>query len=400
MRILYLVDSYYPDIRSPSRLSHDLTVELAAQGHEVTLLTPAPHIDAAVAEERAEGVRVVRVRTGAIKGASRLARGINETRLSATTWRQAKHLLSEQRHDLIVSYSPTIFFGALVARLKRLWRCPSYLILRDLFPQWTAHTGILSERSLIYRYFARKAEQHYAAADVIGVQSLGDLGFFRGRPHRVEVLYNWFRPEPAASYSGQNIGHWRDRLGLRHRFIFFYGGNIGVAQNLDLLLRLAEDLRDRPRAFVLMVGDGSESDRLGAEIRRRGLDNVALRPSVTEREYFALLREIDVGVLSLDPRLRNSNLPAKMLGYMASGKPILAALNAGHELFDLLGRTGAGLCALGTDHPTLLAHARRLLDDGESAGRMGRAARALLSDRFSADAAARQIVRHWSPAAA
>jgi glycosyltransferase involved in cell wall biosynthesis len=392
MKILYLVDSYYPEIRSATRLARDLTAEFARQGHEVTLLTPSPEARARYVEVDETGVRVVRVRSGRLKGVNRLLRAMGEIRLSNALWNNAYDFLTANRHDLIVSYSPSIFFGRLVARLKALWGARSYLILRDIFPLWTAETGVLSRRNPVYRYFEHMAEVQYAAADVIGVQSVGDLRHFSGTSRRVEVLYNWFSSEPLQPDGVDR----RAAYGVRDRFVFFYGGNIGVAQNLDLVIRLAGDLADDPRAYVLLVGEGSETDRLRAAISGRRLANIAIAPPIPEGEYFRLLSEMDVGLLCLDPRLTNNNFPAKLLGYMALGKPVLAALNPGHELFSLIHDADAGLCARADDYAKFLAHARRLLADPLTARSMGASARSLLESRFSAPAAARQVTSHFA----
>jgi O26-antigen biosynthesis N-acetyl-L-fucosamine transferase len=391
MKILYLVDSYYPEIRSATRLARDLTREWVAQGNTVTLLTPTPDLKPPMSEEMDGVVRVVRVRSARTKGVNRLTRALAEIRLPAIIWRNAGEYLAAHRHDLIVSYSPTIFFGPLVRRLKRLWGVPSYLILRDIFPLWAADAGVISRRNPIYHYFEHMARVQYATADTIGVQSSGDLRYFADTSYPREVLYNWFSPEPPMPDGVDR----RATYGVGNRFVFFYGGNIGVAQNLDLVLRLAADLADDPRAYFLLVGEGSETARLGALIRQRGLGNISIRPPVPELEYFRLLAEMDVGLLSLDPRLTNNNFPAKLLGYLSLGKPVLAALNAGHELFELLGSAGAGLCAAAEDYPRLLAHARTLLADPVAARRMGENGRRLAAERFSAPAAARQITSHF-----
>jgi len=394
MKILYLVDSYYPEIRSATRLARDLTREWVAQGHAVTLLTPSPDLKNPVSEAVDDGVHVLRVRSARSKGVNRLSRALAEIRLPSIVWHNAGRYLAEHRHDLIVSYSPTIFFGPLVRRLKRLWQAPSYLILRDIFPLWAADAGVISRRNPVYRYFDHMAHVQYAAADIIGVQSSGDLRHFVDTPYRPEVLYNWFAPEPPASDGVDR----RAIYGLVNRFVFFYGGNIGVAQNLDIVLRLAADLADDPRAYFLLVGEGSEADRLAGLIEQRRLTNISIRPPIPETEYFRLLAEMDVGLLSLDPRLTNNNFPAKLLGYLSLGKPVLAALNAGHELFGLLADAEAGLCAAADDYPRLLAHARALLADPTAARRMGEQGRRLGAERFSAPAAARQITRHFAPA--
>ena len=394
MRILLLVVYYLPSPIASARLIDDLAREFHGMGHEVLVAAPDDSIlrDCEISEE--SGIRVLRVRAGEIKSASRWLRAWREARLSSVMYRKGKSFFLEHPCDLIVYYSPTIFFGELVSRLKRLYHCPSYLVLRDIFPQWAADAGVLRLGSLAYRFLKFKEKQNYDAATVIGVQSPANLKYFseRGldRRYRLEVLYNW-AAEAGARPSG---GAWRARLGLTDKVVFFYGGNIGVAQDMDNILRLAERLRDEPRAHFLLVGDGTEVPRLRALVAKQHLDNVTLHPPVSQEEYLDMLGELDVGLISLDKGLKTQNFPGKMLSYMNLAKPILASLNPGNDLGDLLERNEAGLVSTNGDDDCLEAQARQLLADRDLRERLGRRARVLLEDRFSVKSAANQILSH------
>src|SRR5579863_6541326 len=133
MRILIIVDCYFPSTKSSAKLVHDLGVEFHSRGHEVMVLAPSETVRNKVEVRSEDGLRVVRVRTGKIKGANLVARAWQEVRLSRSLWKGAHDLLTSNPCDLIVYYSPSIFFGALVARLKKMWHCPAYLVLRDIF---------------------------------------------------------------------------------------------------------------------------------------------------------------------------------------------------------------------------------------------------------------------------
>jgi glycosyltransferase involved in cell wall biosynthesis len=394
VRILLLVDAYLPHPKSQAKLIHDLGVALVRLGHEVTVLAPsnAARPPFEIAEE--DGLRVVRASGPRIKGAGRALRAIYEERLSALLWRRARPFLVGQRFDLIVFYSPTIFLGRLVGRLKRLWRCPAYLVLRDIFPQWAVDAGVL-RKGLVWSFFRRRELQQYAVADVIGVQSPGNLDYFRTlgrRRYRLDVLYNWAPVgEPACPPSTL-----RARVGATDEVIFFYGGNVGVAQDMDNILRLARAFPAEPRALFVIVGDGSEVDRLRAAIADERIANVRLLPAVGQEEYRSMLREADAGLISLDRRLRTHNFPGKMLGYMQAGLPILASLNPGNDLAEILGERGAGLWSSNGDDGALLQQAVALASDAQLRSRMGSSGRRLLEEKFSAAAAARQIVGHWS----
>jgi glycosyltransferase involved in cell wall biosynthesis len=392
-RVQLLVDCYFPSTKSGAKLVHDLAVELNARGCDVCVACPDESLRSQSMLSNEDGVDVLRIRTGPIKSAGRVVRAINEFRLSRTMWSAGQSWFQRHPADLIVFYSPTIFFGGLVRQLKAAWRCPSYLILRDIFPQWAVDAGQLRP-GLILRFFQWVERRQYDAADVIGVQSPGNLQYFHDAglvdKYHLEVLYNW----TVLDEEHVPVTNFREQWGLRGKTIFFYGGNLGVAQDLDNLLRLAAALRDRPEAHVLLVGDGSEAGRLRQAIADRGLNNVSLYPSVDQQTYQGLLAEVDVGLVSLDARLKTQNIPGKILGYMQHRLPTLASLNPGNDLDGLFREHAAGLTAWNGDHAAFATAARRLADDVELRAELGRNGRRMLEEVFSVERCASQILRH------
>ena len=75
-----------------------------------------------------------------------------------------------------------------------------------------------------------------------------------------EVLFNWVQPDEEANI--KEISSIRKDLNIEEKVLFLYGGNIGVAQDLDNLLKLASNLKDQKDIFFLLVGEGTEFDRL------------------------------------------------------------------------------------------------------------------------------------------
>jgi glycosyltransferase involved in cell wall biosynthesis len=379
---------------SSAKLIHDLAVEFHKLGHEPVVVAPDETILADSESTCENGINVLRVRSGKIKTASKLVRGFNESRLSEMVWQKGRRYFEDNPCDLIVYYSPTIFFGPLVKRLKALFSCPSYLILRDIFPQWAVDAGVLRQ-GIVYKYFKWKERQNYEAADIIGVQSSANLRYFQenglAKKYRLEVLFNW----TALTEEGIQPGGHRERLKLQGKVVFFYGGNIGVAQDIDNILRLAKNLREEESAFFLLVGDGSEVPRLKAEIALHGLTNITLHEAVGQREYLSMLSEFDVGLISLDRSLRTQNFPGKMLGYMYHSMPILASINAGNDLKRILEDGQAGLVCINGEDEKFESDARNLLSNADLRRRTGRNARALLENTFSVSMAARQILAHF-----
>jgi glycosyltransferase involved in cell wall biosynthesis len=393
LRILILVDCYYPSTKSSAKLIHDLAVELYRQGHQAIVLTPNETIPSKVRTTAEDGVLVVRVKSGQIKGVNKLQRAVNEARLSGNLWRRAQDFLRETPCDLILFYSPTIFFGPLVRKLKQLWNCPAYLILRDIFPEWAVDAGVL-RKGVVYNFFQSAALEQYEAADVIAVQSPANRKYFvhafPQKESRLKVLFNWTALHemhlPRTDY--------RARLGLESKIVFLYGGNIGVAQDMDNLIRLATRLSSRSDIHFLLVGDGSEVRRLKKFIDVNRLWNIQILPSVAQSEYLSMVSEFDLGLISLDARLASHNYPGKLLSYLYWGKPVLASVNRGNDLLELLHDSGAGYCSVNGDDENLVSAALRLADDSRLRVKMGSNARRLLEKSFSVEHAVNQIFDH------
>lgn len=394
MRILIMVVYYPPSTTSAAQMIRDLALEYVRLGHQVIVVSPSDSAKDPTSITVEDGVTVIRVKTGNLKNANKVMRMWRESRLSATIWRGAKKVLLAKPCDLIVFYSPTIFFGKLVRRLKSMWGCPAYLILRDIFPKWAVDAGILRE-GMLYRYLKRKELEQYAAADIIGVEAPGNLSYFTPEigngKYRVEVLYNWLSTQKKPSAT---LG-WRSRLGLEGKVVFFYGGNIGKAQDMDNILRLAAGLQDREDMFFLLVGGGSEVRRLSEQIRIQDLRNIRVLSPLPHNEYIECLSEFDVGLVSLDRRLTSNNFTGKMLGYVLCGKPILASINPGNDLMEFLHHTDAGIACMNGEDEKLLAAALQFATHPEVRQRMGQNARTLGDTTFSVQVIASQILAHF-----
>jgi glycosyltransferase involved in cell wall biosynthesis len=397
MRILILVDCYYPTPKSSAKLVHDLGIELHRRGNQVFVLTPSELASQSFTISLEDNLLIARAKTGKIKGTSKALRALHEIQLSTNLWRRAKDFLRENRCDLILFYSPSIFFGPLVAKLKSLWGCPAYLILRDIFPEWAVDTGIL-RKGLVYRFFHRMESIQYQTADVIAVQSPSNLDYFGrtfpGKQFRLKVLHNW----TLLNEIGLPRTNWRVRLGLEEKVVFVYGGNIGVAQDIDNLVRLAARLEQRTNVHFVIVGSGSEAVRLKNSITAHGLRNIDVLPAMSQEEYLSMISEFDVGLISLDARLTTHNIPGKLLSYLYWGLPVLASVNPGNDLFDLLNGSQAGLCVVNGHHENLVTAALQLADEPDRRSEMGRNARRLLEQTFSVEVAADQIVSHLQEA--
>lgn len=393
MKLLLIVDDYLPySIKVAAKMMHELALEFEAQGHEITVLTPAPFLTSAIEEKDIDGIKVLFFKSGELKNIPKIKRAINESLLSFYAWKAVKNYFKANPHDAIVYYSPSIFWGSIIGKLKKLWGVKSYLILRDIFPQWTVDNGLMKKNSLIHIYFRYFEHINYKHADCIGVMSPSNLDFFnanRKNTEKFEVFYNWSKINTPSVPDYK----FRKDLKLEDKVVFFYGGNIGHAQNMMNLVRLAIKLKTNTKAHFLFVGKGDEVDLIINEKEKHQLDNVTYLPSVDQDTYFKMLNEFDIGLFSLHPGHKTHNFPGKLLGYMEYSKPILGSVNMGNDLKEIINKDEAGFIFDNGEDESLHKAALSLIESEELRLRIGANARELLIKQFSVDQACSQIIK-------
>jgi len=391
MKICLIVDDYMPhSIKVAAKMMHELACEFISQGHEVTVITPSPILNQKIEISVLDGVTVCRFKSGEIKNVGKVKRAINETLLSFYAWKSFSSYLQENKHDFIVYYSPSIFWGGLVKKLKILWDAPSYLILRDLFPQWAIDQKLIREGSMIEKYFRFFEKRNYAVADTIGLMSKNNLEWFKKNTNtntNLEVFCNW-----AANVPVESQNNYKKSLGLEDKIVYFYGGNIGHAQDMMNIVRLAKSMSSHEQAHFVLVGAGDEVDLVKNGIEKENITNMILLPSVTQDEFKQMLAEFDVGLFTLHKDHITHNFPGKLLGYMVQSLPILGSINEGNDLKEVVESYEAGLITINGDDETLLANAIKLLDD-DYRKKVGENAQELLKSTFSVEAAASQILK-------
>jgi glycosyltransferase involved in cell wall biosynthesis len=394
MRIALLPDSYLPSSTLVhAKMFHELALELKLRGHDVVIITPGePEQSEILLVEYLDAVEVWRFRTGQTRGAGKVRRAINESLLALNAWKAISKRVKTTPFDACINYSPTIFFGPLAKKLKDNGAYV-YLILRDMFPQWVIDEGMLKETSLITKYFRFFERLNYQASDCIGVMSQANLDLFN-RLHpsytNVRVLMNWADTTPYVQ-SEQYID-WLKEWGIEEKTVFFYGGNIGHAQDMSNLMRLAKGLADEKKAHFLFVGQGDEVDLLQVLKHKWQLENVTIKPSVTQDVYRQLLTQVDIGLFSLSAKHTAHNFPGKLLGYMVESLPVLGSVNAGNDLIDVVNENKAGRVFINGEDSNLVVAARHLLHDIESRNELGGNAHKLLKQSFSVESAAKHII--------
>lgn len=389
--LIALISTDYPPLRTSAAVQlRDLALQMAAQGHRPVVIVPSPLSGRNWVLETLDGIEVLRVAAPETRSPSLVRRAIAELWLPFAMLRNIrKSPLRAQAWDLLVWYSPPIFFGPLIWALRWASGARTYLILRDIFPEWAVDLGVL-RRGPSYLFFKAVAALQYALADVIGVQTPSNIAYmanWQTPRRRVEVLHNWLN---VTANVGCSINV--QQTALAGRKILVYIGNMGVAQGMDILIELVESLRDRQDLGFLFVGRGRDFENLVAEKTARGLSNVLFFNEIDSSEIPGLLAQCHVGLVALHPKHKTHNIPGKFVSYVQYGLPVLARVNAGTDIARLIEERGVGTAYVGDSVAELRRLAVEMVEDEGALTLMSGNGRELGQAIYSPAAAASQIV--------
>lgn len=391
MKFVLIADTFPPLRTSGAVQLRDLSREFIRQGHSLTVMLPSAILDQTWLLEEVGGVQVLRLKAPKTKDIGYVQRTLGELVMPFAMLKNLrKSPFADTQWDGVVWYAPSIFFGPIVSALKKASDCRSYLIIRDIFPEWAVDMGLMG-RGLPYRLFKAVANYQYSVADVIGIQTPGNAVYFEdwknGPKRELEVLQNWLSDAPVG-YCSIDLS----TTSLAGKKVFVYAGNMGVAQGMDILLELADALRSRTDVGFLFVGRGSDAQRLADEAQSRKLDNVLFQDEIDPDEIPGLYAQCDVGLVALHPKHKTHNIPGKFLTYMQSGLPVLANINEGNDLVELIRQEKVGAVATDGTVGSLQQMAELLVERGDQDQELSSRCRGLYERLFSPEIAVKQIV--------
>ncbi len=377
--ILLVTGFYPPEIRSGSHLIYELAQELRVQGHTVNVVTSYPQYNLTLEQRKQyfpticneEGIKIIRVKTLPHHKVNYFIRGIAEISLPFLYFFSIFRYLRTPI-DIVIVYSPPLTLGITGILVKKFYKSKFILNVQDIFPQNAIDLGIISNKIIII-FFELIEQCIYAKTDYIINHSHGNKKFLIEKKNtpisKVKVVYNWIDVD---SYTRcESLITYRKLYGLENKFIFLFAGVTGPSQGLDFLLKIAYNVRDISDIFFLIVGDGTELERLKKIVQAQELTNVGFQSFVSREEYPKLVKEVDVGLVCLSSKNKTPVVPGKILGYMAAAKPVIALLHQESDGHVLIQEAQCGYSALSNDEQNSTSIIRKIYSERKHLSQYG-----------------------------
>lgn len=391
MRIQIVCPHFEPDVAPTGLVISEIVRGLVAQGHTVDVVTSLPWYASHAVDEAWKG-RIVRTERTAWGSISRVYPfPTNKRNIAAraagfggfTALVGLCSLFKRRRPDVVLAMSPPLTLGLAAWCTSRLRRAPLVFNVQDVFPDVAVAVGAITNRGVI-RLLEGLERFVYRRAAVVTVLSedlrsnveakLVDTVGPSAAAVRVRVIPNFVDTERIRPTDRDNS--YRAEFGLGNRSVVMYAGNLGFSQPLELMVEAARELGGRDDIVFVINGEGSRRQEL--ESLADGLDNVVFVDFQPAERLAEVLAAADVHVIALRRGLGASSVPSKLYSILASGRPVLAALDSGTEVANVVASQGAGIVVAAEDQSLFTAAVLELVDDADLAA-MGSAGREFVS---------------------
>jgi len=377
MKVLLITFQFPPERTGNAPLLGELCEDLAAAGHEITVLAgPVHHSFRFVPREYRRGIISRERRHGAfvIRANAPLTADMWTNKLIGfvhfPTAVVILGCLMKRRH-VILCPSPPLWLGLAASLVSALKQCPYVYVVQDLWPSAPVRLGLWRNRLLI-KFFSWMERWVYArAAQVIVVADTmrRDVRAAGAPDDKISTIENWIDTSFIRPLSKDN--GFRRQVAADGDSVILYSGNMGHSHAVDIVIQAARLLSDRPNVRFVLVGEGTRKPGLEQMAKDLGLNNVVFLPLQPRERLPEVMAAADISLVPLRRGLSTASLPSKIYTIMASGRPMVATLDRDEAAWRLVEKARCGLLVEPEDPKALASAIVRLLTEPGLARELG-----------------------------
>ena len=325
MKVLFLMNGNFSGHSTSEHLLEAILIQLASNGNQVHVIQMLKETDELTLPE---SIKELAVTTEAVhvkpqKKTDFVARYLNVLK----NYYHCKSAIKRNSECDAVFLQSTNAAGFAVRMVRRYLKSASITYnVQDIFPYNLVYSGNLKKNGLVFRILAGVQRYGYNQADhIITIsEDMKDTLVADGIPaDKIEVIYNWsYQDELYEDLDLSPVAH----MFNKDFFNIVYAGNIGVMQNVDILIEAAKQMKDDKSVWFHIIGNGVYKERLEAKVKEYGITNTSFWPMQPPELAPLIYSAADVNVIPLVKDGYRTALPSKTATCLACQKPIIFAI--------------------------------------------------------------------------
>ena len=380
MKVLLLPAYFYPEQAASSYLGDNIRQALCEANCELKLYTPMPTRGVSIEiRKKYKNLKLEYWHEGKLEihrfsmygeGKNPILRALRYVFCWCAQF--LKGLCAKDINLIYLASTPPIQ-GVLGGLLKNIKRVPFVYNLQDIFPDSLVGTGLAKKGGGLWKIGRMIENFTYRNADKIIVisEDFKRNIMDKGVPEdKIVVVYNWV-DEEAVKHVDREKNILFERYGLdRTKFYITYSGNIGLTQNMDMLLEVAKELEAEPDIQFILIGEGAYKNRVKEIIVERNIGNVTLLPFQPYEEISHVYSLGDVGLVISKPGVGENSVPSKTWSILSASRPVLANFDE-NELKTIVAENQCGIFTKAGDKEAFKQSILELYRDKERCQQLG-----------------------------
>lgn len=360
MNILIVSQYYWPE----SFIINQLSKQLALQGHHLVVLTGKPNYpdgviypdyrQQGIQHQHHDGIEVIRVPLRPRKlGGKNLF--LNYLSFISSGLFRFPSLVKGKEFDVIFVFAPSPITSVIPAIfLKYIKRAHLAVWVQDLWPESLSATGFIKSKAVL-KLMSYVVKTIYACSDTLLVQSQAFIKPVStlARSDKIQYFPNAIDDMQRVDVSDDVLSETLKTL-LETHFCLVFAGNIGKAQAIETIIKVAKNLSNTSDIKIVFIGKGSMLEWAQQEVSRLHLKNVVFAGAFPMNVMPSIFSRSQALLVSLNSEeVFSYTIPSKVQAYMSAGRPIIASIDG--EAARVINQAGAGLTCPAEDADGLVA---------------------------------------------
>ena len=397
MKAIFPCSYYLPETAASLYITDNIVHACADNNIEVDLYTPTP------TRSVPEGAKWKREERQ-VNGLLRIHRFHLYGEGKNPLLRTLRYLLGEfillhycmwKRYDVAFIDSTPPIQGLKMPLIKWLKRKPTIYNVQDVFPDSLVGTGLTTKGSLIWKIgrIVEKITYKYSDKIIVISEDFKKNIMAKGVPEdKIVVIYNWVDQNKVVDVPREKNKLF-DMYNIdREKFYIEYSGNIGLTQNMDMLLEVMKELKTtHPDIGLVLVGESAYKAQVEEIVKRDELTNVTMIPFQPYEDISHVLSLGDAGLVISKPGVGANSVPSKTWSIMSASRPVLANFDE-NELKDILVGNECGIFTKAGDKDAFKRSIIKLYENRDLCKKYGRNGRQFVMDNLTREVGTRKYV--------
>ena len=292
-------------------------------------------------EEMEDGVEYTFVRSRDYKG-NGLDRILNMIDTPFKIQKAMRCFYKKEKPDVIYTSSPDLFVAFFALLFGKMHKIPVVVEIRDLWPESIVEYNGMSRKNPIIQILYQLEKWIYKKADQLiftmegGKEYIKDKGWDKKiNLDKVNHVNNGVDLEEFAEdvkrYQIQD-----NDLEDEKFFKVIYVGSVRRANNIETLVNVGKELKQRgnDKIKIIIYGDGTDRESLEKRCKTEGLENVIFKGKVEKKYIPYILSKSNLNILNYKQAntWKYGGSQNKQFEYLASGRPICSNVKMGYSI--------------------------------------------------------------------